>query len=213
LGWTYHIPGIEKGNGFTRRLTSGFNLASTTSLQAGSPFFVANTNSLSLTDTAGVTVTQANYQSELAAGHFAFAPSSGNYAATGDNSNVPDVVSYSQKHDRKSYEYKGTVDSGIFTHAQFAQPAFETGGTEGNEKLGRFWYPGYADTDLTLKKTTPLTERLNLELRFDTFNLFNRVNLSSSAFDSNFGDKSANFGTTNSNLSPRNMQLGARLNF
>jgi hypothetical protein len=183
-------------------------------------------NPLNLIDTAGVAVTQANYQSELAAGHFAYSPSSGNYAADGDNNvagannntltnwgDVPNVVSYSQKHDRKAYQYTGNVDTGVITHSQFAQPSFKPGGTEGNEKLGQFRGPGYADSDVTVKKTTPIAEHISLELRLDMFNLFNRVNLDSTYFDDNYGDGSANFGTTNHNLPPRNMQLGARINF
>jgi len=91
------------------------------------------------------------------------------------------------------------------------KPAFQAGGTEGNEKLGRFRNPGYADTDLTVKKSTLITERVNLVLRMDFFNLFNRVNLNN--VNTNFGDNSANFGTTNSTLPPRNMQVGASISF
>ncbi len=43
------------------------------------------------------------------------------------------------------------------------------------------------------------------------FNLFNRVNLN--GIDTNYGDTSAGFGTTSSNMPPRNMQLGARISF
>jgi hypothetical protein len=211
LGWSYDIPGYSTGNGFLRRLTMGFNLGSTTILQSGNPFFVVNDNPLSLVDTAGVTVTQSNYQSELAAGHFAYAANSGNYAADGDNFNVPDAVSYAQKKSRKAYQYTGVIDSGVVTHAQFAQPAFNPGGTEGNEKINQFSNPGYADTDLTVKKTTAINERLSFQLRLDMFNVFNRVNLN--GVDTNYGDASANFGTTNSNLPARNMVLGARFDF
>jgi hypothetical protein len=211
LGWTYDIPGVNGGNGFVKRMTNGFNLGGTTILQSGNPFFVANDNPLALVDTAGVTVTQSNYQSELSAGHFAFAPSSGNYSADGDNFNMPDVTSYSQKTNRKAYEYTGVVDSGTVTHGQFAQPAFKAGGTEGNEKPDQFSNPGYADTDFTVKKTTAITERLKLQLRLDMFNLFNRVNLN--GVDTNYGDASANFGTVNSNLPPRNMLVSARFDF
>ncbi len=211
LGWSYDIPGLQSGNGFMRRLTSGFNLSGATILQSGNPFYVGSYNPLSLVDTAGVTVTQTNYQSELAAGHFAFAPNSGNYSADGDNNNAPDVVSYRQKTDRKSYEYTGAVDSGVITHAQFAQPQFNPNGTEGNERMNQFRNPGYADTDLTVRKTTAISERVNLELRLDMFNLFNRVNLT--GVDSNYNDTSANFGTTSSTLFPRYLQLAARVNF
>jgi hypothetical protein len=211
LGWSYDIPGVSKRGGFVSRVTNGFTLAGTTVLQSGNPFFVSNSNPLVLVDTTGATVTATNYESELNAGNFAFAPNSGNYSADGDNFNVPDVVNYHQKHDRKSYQYTGVVDSGVVTHAQFSQPVLKTSGTEGNEKLGMFRNPGYADSDVTVKKTTALAERFNLELRLDIFNIFNRVNLN--GVNTNYGDTSANFGTTSSNLPPRNMQLGAKLSF
>jgi hypothetical protein len=211
LGWSYDLPGVKEHGGFVDHLTSGWTLAGTTILQSGNPFFVNNTNQLALIDTAGVIVTADNYASELAAGHIAFAGNSGNYAADGLNNNVPDVTSYHQKKDRKSYQYTGAVDSGIITHSQFAQPAFKAGGTEGNEKLGQFWNPGFAQTDFTVKKTTAIWERLSFELRLDVFNLFNRVNLND--VNANFGDASASFGTTNSNLQPRNMQVAARFVF
>ena len=54
LGWSYDIPGVTKDGGFVRRLTTGFNLGSTTVLQSGNPFFVSNSNPLALVDTAGV---------------------------------------------------------------------------------------------------------------------------------------------------------------
>jgi hypothetical protein len=211
LGWSYDIPGVTKDGGLVRRLTTGFTLSGVTVLQSGNPFGVTTSNPLALIDTAGVTVTSANYQSELAAGNITFAPNSGNYSADGSNFDVPSVTSYSQKHDRKAYEYTGVVDSGVITHGQFAQPAFIATGAQGNEKWGQFRNLGYADTDFTVKKTTAITERTHLEFRLDVFNLFNRVNLN--GIDTNYGDASAGFGTTSSNLPPRNMQLGARFTF
>ena len=212
MGASYDIPGITKNGGFVKRLTNGFNLASTMILQSGAPFYVTSNNSLSLVDTTGATVTSANYASELAAGHIAFAANSGNYSADGDNgSDVPNVVSYNQKHDRKSYKYTGVVDSGIFTHAQFAAPAFAAGGAEGNEKMNSFRNPGYADVDLTARKSTAITEHVNFEFRADIFNLFNRVNLN--GVNNNFNDTSAGFGTTGSSLPARYTQLGAKVTF
>jgi hypothetical protein len=160
-----------------------------------------------------VSVAQSNYQSELSAGNFAFAPSSGNYSADGDNFNMPGASSYTQKTSRKDYKYTGVVDSGTVTHAQFSQPAFKAGGTEGNEKPDQFSGPGYADTDFTIKKTTAIREGVSLQLRLDIFNLFNRVNLNASNLDTNYGDASAYFGTTTSNLPPRSMLVGARFDF
>ncbi|HEX4030723.1 MAG TPA: TonB-dependent receptor [Terracidiphilus sp.] len=212
MGSSYDIPGLITRGGLVKRVTSGFNLASTLILQSGNPFYVTSQNPLSLVDTTGVTVTAANYASELAAGNITYAANSGNYSADGDNgSDVPNVLSYKQKHDRKSYEYTGAVDSGIITHSQFAAPAFAAGGAEGNEKMNLFRNPGYADVDLTARKSTAITERVNVQFRVDFFNLFNRVNLNN--VDSNFNDTTAGFGTTGSTLSPRYLQLGAKLSF
>jgi hypothetical protein len=212
MGSSYDFPGLMNHGGFVKRLTNGFNLASTMILQSGTPFYVTSNNPLSLVDTAGVTVTQTNYASEMAAGHIAFAPNSGNYSADGNNgSDVPDVINYHQKHDRKSYQYTGLVDSGVITHGQFAAPAFSASGSEGNEKMDSFRNPGYADVDLTARKGIAITERVNFEFRVDIFNLFNRVNLN--GVNQNFNDTSAGFGTTSSTLPPRYMQLGAKIKF
>ncbi len=212
MGSSYDIPGLTTRGGLVKRITSGFNLASTMILQSGTPFYVTSNNSLSLIDTTGVTVTTANYASELAAGNITYAANSGNYSADGDNgSDVPDVLSYHQKHDRKSYQFTGVVDSGVITHAQFAAPKFSPNGAEGNEKMNAFRNPGYADVDLTARKGILITERLNFEFRVDIFNLFNRVNLN--GVNNNFNDTSAGFGTTGSSLPPRYMQLGAKVTF
>ena len=212
MGSSYDIPGLANRGGLVKRITSGFNLASTMILQSGTPFYVTSAYALALIDTTGATVTAANYASELAAGNITYAAGSGNYSADGDNgSDVPNVISYHQKHDRKSYEFTGVVDSGVITHGQFAAPNFAAGGAQGNEKMNTFRNPGYADVDLTVRKGTSITERINMEFRVDIFNLFNRVNLN--GVNSNFNDPSAGFGTTSSSLPQRYMQLGARLTF
>ena len=57
---------------------------------------------------------------------------------------------------------------------QFAQPAL---GSEGNESVSRFRNPAYYQTDAALLKNTKIFERLNLQLRFESYNVFNQVNL------------------------------------
>jgi hypothetical protein len=69
--------------------------------------------------------------------------------------------------------------------------------------------PGYADVDFTLKKVTTITERVNLELRLDTFNIFNRVNYQ--GVDTNVQD--GNFAQSTGTNPARNMLLGGRINF
>lgn len=96
--------------------------------------------------------------------------------------------------------------TGAFPKSNFTLPAL---GTEGNEKWGQFRNPGFAETDAALQKDTKLTERWLLELRFEFFNLFNRVNLG--GVSSNLS--TATFGRVTSQLNPRWIQLGAKIMF
>jgi hypothetical protein len=58
--------------------------------------------------------------------------------------------------------------------AAFANPAF---GTYGNYIRNSIYGPGLEDVDLSLFKTTPITERINTQFRVEMFNLFNHLNL------------------------------------
>jgi hypothetical protein len=212
LGASYLLPGDHLTNGIARRALGGWTLAGTLILQSGEPFTVSTNAPLAISTTAkdGATLTSANYASEMAAGNLQFAPGSGDFNADGDNNDYPSVTSYSQKHGRTDYESGHgifpTCPGGVLPCGQFVLPAV---GTEGNETPDQFRNPGYAETDMTLKKVTQIKGSLNLELRLDTFNIFNRVNLT--GVDANLPD--GNFGQTSSTNPPRNMLLGAKLNF
>lgn len=212
LGASYLLPGDKLSNGIARRVLGGWTLAGTTVLQSGEPFVVTTNAPLAISTTAadGAALTSANYAAEEAAGNLAFAPGSGDFNADGDNNDYPNVTSYKQKHSRKDYEVGygifPTCPGGVLPCGQFTLPGL---GREGNETPYQFRNPGYADTDLTVKKVTQIWEGVNLELRLDTFNLFNRVNLT--GVDSNLPD--GGFGQTSSTNPPRNMLLGARVNF
>jgi hypothetical protein len=112
----------------------------------------------------------------------------------------PDVSSYHQGTSKSSFL------NGAFSPGQFTQPAF---GTQGNEKANLFRTPNFAETDLNFYKDTHITERVNLQLRFEFFNIFNRVNLTS--FDSNLAN--GTFGKTTQQQLPRNWQFGVRVSF
>jgi hypothetical protein len=83
-------------------------------------------------------------------------------------------------------------------------------GQEGTELINQFRNPGYAQTDMNLKKVTNISERVKLELRVDFFNVFNRVNLNGVDTGGNDGNT---FGTSTGTNIPRNGQLAARLTF
>jgi hypothetical protein len=212
LGWAYVLPGAELPNGLLRRVAGGWTLSGVTSLQSGTPFSVQNTNPLavSATGTDGLPITSANYAAELAAGHLQYVPTSGDYNADGNNTDYPNVTAYTQKHNRSDFLLGHGIfpvcAGGALPCGNFTLPAF---GSEGNQTPNRFLNPGYADTDLTLKKTTRITERINMELRLDTFNLFNRVNLTT--VDPKLQDTT--FGQSTSTYPARNMLVGARVDF
>jgi hypothetical protein len=58
--------------------------------------------------------------------------------------------------------------------AAFAAPAVGTYGTLPRNFL---YGPGYGSTDFSVIKNTKITERVNVQLRVEMFNLFNRKNL------------------------------------
>jgi hypothetical protein len=59
-------------------------------------------------------------------------------------------------------------------------------------------------------KTTKITERVNFQIRLDVFNVFNRVNLN--GVDGNAND-GGNFGRSLAQFTPRNSDVGVRINF
>jgi len=187
LNASYTLAGLNQGRGFAGQITGGWTLSWLTVLQSGYPFTVS-------TSAAFSPIKDAN-------GNFiGYAPTSGDYNADGDNYDYPNVTSYSMLTGRNADL------TGVFTKANFPQPAF---GSEGNEKWGQFRNPGYADNDIAASKDARITERLKLQLRFEFYNAFNRVNL---------GGISANltssvFGRSTSQLNPRNVVISAKIMF
>ena len=136
-----------------------------------------------------------------------FAPGSGDFNADGDTSGAagvgldyPDVSNYHQATSKTSFL------NGVFSSGQFTQPGF---GTQGNEKANLFRGSNFAETDVNFYKDTHLTERVNLQLRFEFFNIFNRVNFANLDNDLAHGT----FGKSTSQQLPRNWQVGAKIAF
>ena len=205
LTLNYQIPGMNGGHGVVGRLTGGWGLSGTSVFQSGYPAMVWTTASFQpVCQITGAGAPACPSPANPAVG---FAPGSGDYNADGDTAGVagvgldyPDVGSYHQGTSKSSFL------NGAFSPGQFTQPAF---GTQGNEKANLFRAPNFAETDLNFYKDTHITERVNLQLRFEFFNIFNRVNLT--AFDINQAD--GTFGKTTAQQLPRNWQFGARVSF
>jgi hypothetical protein len=212
LGASYELPGLRLHNAVVRRVAGGWTLATTAVLQSGEPFSVYTGAPLAISTTAtdGAALTSSNYAAEQSAGHLQFAPGSGDFNADGNNNDYPSVTSYTQKHGRRNYEVGHgifpTCSGGVLPCGEFTLPQL---GQEGNEIPNQFRNPGYADVDLTVKKTVPIHANVNFEFLLETFNLFNRVNLN--GVDTNLQDST--FGQTSSTQPARNMLLGAKLTF
>ena len=69
--------------------------------------------------------------------------------------------------------------------------------------------PGYASVNASLVKNSTLSERVNLQLRAEAFNLFNRPNFN---LPDNFLG-SPTFGQITSARDPRHLQFGVKLLF
>ncbi len=73
----------------------------------------------------------------------------------------------------------------------------------------QFRQPNFFETNTNVYKDIRMTERLNFQIRFEFFNLFNRANYAN--VDTNFPDGS--FGAATGSHEPRFWQLGGRLSF
>jgi hypothetical protein len=188
LAWNYQFPDFNRALGLVGRAASGWQLSGTTIIQSGSPFTVSTNAAFApLKDAAG------NFTG--------YAPGSGDYNADGDNFDFPDVNSYHYSTARKSYL------NGLFPAGTFTAPT--TFGVEGNEAYNRFRQPGFNQWDTALLKNTAITERVNFQLRFEFFNVFNRANLNT--VDANLPD--GNFGKATAQYTPRFLQFGGNLTF
>jgi hypothetical protein len=87
--------------------------------------------------------------------------------------------------------------------------AFPTPGTFGDAGRNTIDGPGYQNVNASLVKNTALSERVNLQLRAEFFNLFNHPNLN---LPDNFLG-SPTFGAIGSAREPRHIQFGVKLLF
>ena len=200
LTFNYELPGLDHGAaGF---FTSGWGASGTSIYQTGYPAMVTTTAPFLANCANGNLNTAAPYCSASNPA-VSYAPGSGDYNADGDNADYPDVASYHQGNSKSAFL------NGVFSSGQFGSPA--TFGNEGNENANQFRQPNFIETDMNIYKVTRIAEGVDFQVRFEFFNIFNRVNLT--GFDSNLADSGGNFGKATSQQLPRNWQLGGRFTF
>lgn len=188
----WHVPGPVAGPRLLRQALSGWELASVTILQSGTPFAVVTRNPFDPIRNAAGAVIGLN-------------PDSGDYNADGFNYDYPNAPArdFTGNHTRSQFL------SGIFTAADFPAPA---PGTDGNLKRNIYRNPGLVNIDLGLIRNHRMEAfgaKARLQFRVELFNVLNRVNLQ--AVDNNMG--SATFGRSTAAYPARTIQLGMRLMF
>jgi hypothetical protein len=213
LSLNYEIPGLQGGHGLVGHATRGWGVSGTSIFQSGYPAMVWTTASfqgICASPTACPSIGNPWIGYAPSPAGSAFNTISGDFNADGDTSGVaivgldyPDVNSYHEGTSKHAFLF------GAFTPGQFSAPA--TFGTEGNEKASLFRSPNFAETDVNFYKNTAITEGVNFQLRFEFFNIFNRVNLTD--FDNNLADYASTFGEATEQQLPRNWQIGARFTF
>ena len=198
LSWNYSLKGLNDGKGAVGNVTGGWGLSGTTIFQSGYPFTAQNFNGFApICQNTAANAPPCPSAANPAVG---YQPYSGDYNADGNNLDYPNAVSYHQSTDNKSWL------TGAVPKSDFAVPTF---GSEGSEKPMQFRGPNFFETNTNVYKDIHVTERLNFQLRFEFFNLFNRANYANE--DTNFPDGS--FGAATASHEARFWQLGGRLSF
>jgi hypothetical protein len=110
-----------------------------------------------------------------------------------------------------------TLQTGLGSMQYLSPSAFAANLLPGNSSVAMWgnlgydgvWGPGRDNWNLALIKNFAFTERLHMELRFESFNTFNHPQMN--ALDLGVGD--TDFGKVTSAYDPRVFQLGAKLVF
>lgn len=99
-----------------------------------------------------------------------------------------------------------TANQGYLNKAAFTQNAL---GTFGNVGRNAFRQPNYYDVDMSINRAFPIHERLNFNLRFEGFNIFNHPNFNAFTATLNSGT----FGNATGAADPRIFQLAGKFTF
>jgi hypothetical protein len=89
-------------------------------------------------------------------------------------------------------------------------------GVPSNVGRNAFYGPGTNNWDMSVAKTTALTERFKLQMRVESYNLFNRTHFAkpdNNIGDANFGFSTAQVGQNDGTTGARQIQFGMKLNF
>ncbi len=179
-----------------RTILGGWEIGVTGIAQSGAPFTVTNNAPFNPIRNAQGQVTGLN-------------PNSGDFNADGFNFDFPNqAANLPRKFDRQNFLGKNS-NRQMYTLDQFPIPTI---GTQGNGQRAYFRQQGLVSLNASLIKNNRLPilgESGNLQLKFEFFNVLNRVNLGGMISQLN----NFNFGKILSQGDPRVVQIGARIAF
>ena len=187
MAGTWRIP-FTSNRGMTRALLGGWSLNPVFVARTGQPYSIFD----STTQVLPYNTPRASLSGSVPRGTNGLVATS-----------VPDT-----------YQYLTFSDSQIIR----APMSFAPGSNCPSTMTGRdaFRAPGWWNLDLGVYKDTKLTERVTLQLRAESFNIFNHANLyvvGTSADLASTNSISACYGCTGSTYDRRHLQLGAKIVF
>ncbi|MGC2398516.1 MAG: carboxypeptidase regulatory-like domain-containing protein [Acidobacteriaceae bacterium] len=195
--YVYDLPFYRSQNGFAGRVLGGWEISGITTIQTG--------QSLSITQSsdpfAAVSVPTSEGGCVISATTTSCPLYPGGLGMTRPGSTVQ------IRADQISSNVGGPkTASQFFNTAAFTDAV----GHFGSSRVGAIYGPGLQVWDISLIKNIRFAERGALQLRLETFNAFNHGN--PMTVDTNVDD-GASFGTVNAWHDPRNVQIGAKVNF
>ncbi len=192
----YRLGTPFKSNLVARNVLGGWEIGTTLIAQTGTPYWIVNNGGFNPFRDANGTIT-------------GFRPLSGDYNADGVNFDLPNVPSGLPSRFSRSSFLGNNGGRAAMNAADFTAPAV---GTQGNSPRNAFRQQGVLQVDSSVIKNNRLPflgEAGNLQLKFEFFNVLNRVNLG--GINSNVADP--NFGRILGQAGPRSIQVGARIAF
>jgi Carboxypeptidase regulatory-like domain len=193
----YRLPTPFRDIRLARGLLGGWEIGSTAIIQSGTPFTITNNaafNPIRDPDTNEV---------------IGLNPNSGDYNADGFNYDFPNQAPNLPRIFSRDNFLGSNSGKAVYTPAQFPVPTI---GTQGDALRSYFRQQGFIGVNASLIKNNRLPilgESGNLQLKFEFFNVLNRVNLG----DVEANLASFNFGRILGQRDPRVMQIGARISF
>ena len=192
----YRLGTPFKSNLVARNVLGGWEIGTTLIAQTGTPYWIVNNGGFNPFRDANGAIT-------------GFRPLSGDYNADGVNFDLPNVPSGLPSRFSRSSFLGNNGGRAAMNAADFTAPAV---GTQGNSPRNAFRQQGVLQVDSSVIKNNRLPflgESGNLQLKFEFFNVLNRVNLG--GINGNVADP--NFGRILGQGGPRSIQVGARIAF